>query len=232
MNMWKKGLLSAAVLAVAVPGAAFAAASTPAAPGPIQERIATLKDKANLKLDEWKNDEKKQARLDQFGVHKKTYLTLLAEKYAPDTEADWNAVFAEREQLVNELKSLKPTAEQKEALKSKRQAAAEELRKEWKDGTLSKEDLKAKLEALKGQINTYKDQMTDLRGPAIENRQEIQKAFTDAVASGNADSIRQSLASMLDEAKKENAALAAAIEKIKSASDETSGTEAPAADAA
>lgn len=40
------------------------------------------------------------------GVHEQTYLTLLSEKYAPDLVQQWKAVFDERNELIEQLKSL------------------------------------------------------------------------------------------------------------------------------
>ncbi|MGD8192101.1 hypothetical protein ACQCN2_19195 [Brevibacillus ginsengisoli] len=44
-------------------------------------------------------------------IHRQTYFTLLSEKYTPESTKQWREVFAERERLIKEMKSLQNGAE-------------------------------------------------------------------------------------------------------------------------
>lgn len=119
MKNWKKHLLATTlVLSMAVPAAVHA------------ENAAshTWKSIAGAKLqDAGQHKEGKHFGEHKFhhgmkyNVHRQMYLTLLAEKYTPESVDQWKAVFAERARLVEELKALSGMSKEKEEKAGNRQ---------------------------------------------------------------------------------------------------------------
>lgn len=231
MKIWKKSVIAATVLAVALPAAAFAATpkSEMNAAKKLNRQIEELRNHQSKAVESLRQSTKSSLQqADNLGIHKKTYLTLLAEKYAPATVNDWNTVFAERERLLNELKALKPTLEEKQEQKDLRKNEKEDLRKEWQEGNLDLNALKQKMEELKSTMGSLKDLKVQDWMPLIKERAELQQTFTDAVTSGDGGKIADSLAQQLAQTKTENSRLADILAKLKEKKAESSPSSVPA----
>lgn len=229
MIFWKKSLIALSVSALALPAAAFAAAAAPAAGSP-PGLAQTVRQKAQAAADTARTNAKKAIRESaNLSVHKEMYFTLLSEKYTPSDTEQWKAAFAERERLLGELKALKLSDEEKAAIKETRSAELQKLRQERKDGTLDKEALQARIQELKDSWQGLKALKTDEWDGTLAGRQELHKAFTDAIASGDSAAISAVLPQLLAQTQKENSALADVIAKLQA---ELQNTAAPAATSA
>lgn len=194
MKLWKQGLIALGISALALPVAAFAADSTP--PAASINANKAIRESAGI------------------GVHKEMYYTLLSEKYTPADTEQWKAAFAERDRLLEELKALKPTLEQKAAIKENRSGELGRLLQERKAGTLDKEALQAKIQELKDGWQGLKALKTEEWDSALTARKELQKSFTEAVESGDAAAIGAALPKLLAQTQQENAALAELTAKL------------------
>jgi len=194
MRNWKKVVATSALaLTIISPMSVFAETSTDQAqnttqdankPGAIQqgEEFFVPRGHKFLKVGVG-------ARLMGVGVHQQEYLLLLAEKYAPETKSEWEALFAERNQLLEEIKS---------DLKSKLTDQNKEEIKIWKEQAKSRlQDLdKSKL-------------------PDLDEKKEIFQTFTEAVKSGDAEQIKASLNQLLANFKEQNELLSKRAEELK-----------------
>ncbi|MDF2922913.1 MAG: hypothetical protein K0R57_1827 [Paenibacillaceae bacterium] len=210
MKYWRKSLITTVCAALILPTAASAASSADAsapsegaAAGP-KARIAEFRGQQSHPLDSFRRGAWNTVReADNLGVHKRTYLALLAEKYTPETATAWNAAFSERERLVNELKELKPAEEDRKTAAEERYA----LSQEWKSGSLTLEELKQKYGEMKdGWISLKALRQVEWK-PLAEERAGLRQTLTAAVGSGDAAAVSTVLNSLLSQIEKENAAL-------------------------
>ncbi|MGG1313876.1 hypothetical protein [Cohnella laeviribosi] len=145
------------------------------------------------------------------GVHQQTYITLLAEKYAPDTVQAWKDAFAERSRLSEEFQSLRESevwknipGEWKQDLSGQAKDKLEtlkELKEKVKSGEWSKDQLKEEIE-------------NQLPEEAKERKERLEK-FTEAVKSGDAERIKSALAELLTDFKDQNHELAQKLDELK-----------------
>lgn len=252
MLNWKKTILPIAALAVAIPAGAFAASSDSTDNGSnAAPSTAPKADQAPGGQQNWKDKGKgfeghggrghkghMDGMMGGFGfmagkgqnasVHQQTYYSLLAEKYAPDTTAGWDAAFAERQKLQEQLKSLKSS---KDELRSTFEAKRKELQDKLQKGEITKEELQKQLQDLKGSFKGAPTGSAEDFKAEHEARQALQKQFTDAVASKDAEKIKAALTALLDQYKKDNQQLAAKIAELQ-ANQQTQKTEPQATPAA
>lgn len=188
MNMFKKMIIPS-VLAVAliVPVTAYAAASseTQSAPNPItnQAQIRQLKDDPAKGYGHRGHHFSKRCFMLDGGVHQQMYLTLLAEKYAPETSANWQPVLAERNRLQEEFKALfksNPSgwkksmrAKSKEEMIAKRQKQMEvynnfEAAIKSKDAAKIKTAMSILLENFKKHNVKMAEKLVELKKQAVE----------------------------------------------------------------
>lgn len=84
-------------------------------------------------------------------AHHEMYLTLLVERYAPETAAEWSAVFAERNRLKEELKALydaQPDRKKKE-MKEEKKKRKEEAQNKDEHARMMRESFERFTEAVK-----------------------------------------------------------------------------------
>ncbi|WP_289136911.1 hypothetical protein [uncultured Brevibacillus sp.] len=96
MKHWKRGIVaSALVMGMTIPGVVQAAAP---ATLPFTEDSVKPSHRDH-------GDHAKKFHGMHSGAHQKMYMTLLAEKYTPNSVGEWQAAFKERERLMNELEA-------------------------------------------------------------------------------------------------------------------------------
>ncbi|TMV45422.1 hypothetical protein FE783_29300 [Paenibacillus mesophilus] len=252
LQMLKKSLLPAALaLALIVPAAAYAAgqttpdtnsgsASKPQQQQEIKKKQLIIKHMGDIRdraHGAFQAPMIKHRMADQQ-VNQHKYLELLAEKYSPDTLADWKAALTEQQSLHEQLQSLMRDQGVQDALKAEREQhqkqwkdKQEELKKQWKD---KQEELKKKVESGEISKEQIREQMQSGRLPfgaamkgglqkalpkeaaaAMHDAMKHRQALTEAVKADNADAIRAALAPILEDVKKGNEQAAARIAKLK-----------------
>ncbi|PYI57414.1 hypothetical protein [Paenibacillus flagellatus] len=239
LNGWKKTMLPAALaLALIIPAAAYAAEQSGQSDGsgsaPSADSSAPAQPGGKARFG------KGHGGFDHRGpggfgggtlsktigdkqVNQRKYMELLAEKYAPDTLADWQAALDRQEALGEELKALLQDQGVHDALKAQK----EELQQQWKT---KRDELKQKLENGEITKEQLREQAKDgslpfgrgIKGGVWEgDAAELQDArthrqeLTDAIKADNADGIRAALANVLGDVKQANDAIAAKIAELK-----------------
>jgi len=96
MKHWKRGIVAVILgVSMALPGVVQAATNS-----------AHSYSTDNVKpLHRDHGDHAKKFHGMHSGAHQKMYMTLLAEKYTPNSVGEWQAAFKERERLMNELEA-------------------------------------------------------------------------------------------------------------------------------
>lgn len=191
MRNWKKVIATSALaLTIISPMSVFAETSTDQAqnttqdankPGAMQQKEDFFAPRGHKFLKVGVG-----ARLMGVGVHQQEYLLLLAEKYAPETKSEWEALFAERNQLLEAIKTefnTKLTEQNKEENKIRKEQAKDNLEK-------------SKL-------------------PDLDEKKEVFQTFTEAVKSGDAEQIKASLNQLLANFKEQNELLSKRAEELK-----------------
>lgn len=158
----------------------------------------------------------------RIGPHREMYFLLLAEKYTPESLADWKAVLAERERLIEEWKSLKPREqwqEKKEQFRSDVKEKMAEIREKFKNGEVTKEQVREQVqqwkEDKKEQIKGWKEENRAKLEQLIGERKELFQTFTQAIQSGDDEAIAAVLPNILKEVQRVNQVLAQKIDEIK-----------------
>lgn len=218
MKYWKQSLIVLGISALALPVAALAAQEG----GPALSRHASIPPLAQSSLSKAGNtaqtaasNAKKALRESaSLGVNKQMYYTLLSEKYTPGDTEQWKAAFAERDRLLGELKAIKPTAEEKAAMKEKLSAGLEKLREERKAGTLDKQSLQDQIKGLKESLGGLKALKAENWDSVLTGRKELQQSFTAAIEAGDAAAISTVLPKLLEQTRGENTALGQLVAKL------------------
>lgn len=218
MKYWKQSLIVLGISALAVPVAAFAAQEG----GPALSRHAsvpplaqTILQQNGLPAETAKTGASKALRESaSLSAHKQMYYTLLSDKYMPGDTEKWKAAFAERDRLIGELKAIKPTTEQKAAIKEKLSAGLEKLHQEHKAGTLDKQSLQDKIKELKESRHGLQELKAENWDGILAGRKELQQSFTEAVKAGDAGAISSVLPKLLEQTRQENTALAQLAAKL------------------
>lgn len=190
--IWKKvgvpGLL-ALTLAAALPAGVYAAqtgqgleeaSGKQALVGQMQEKL----EKAREFRESW---------IFADGLHRETYMLLLAEKYVPASVPDWEDAFAEREAVMDRIKEPQPLEEPKDEWKAK----LEEQKEKLENGEITLRELKENVEAWKdGMQDVWEEKREEIQ-PIIDETKALKEEFDAAIASGDADAIAAILPSML-----------------------------------
>ncbi|MEK3884895.1 hypothetical protein [Paenibacillus sp. PL2-23] len=188
-KVWTKTLVPgilALSIAAAMPAGAYAAE--------IGQRTgaANIKAEAANALKE-RTQAIREARLLADGLHRETYLLLLAEKYAPATLPEWEAAFAERKAVKEQLQALEPVQNRKEDL----QARLEEQKAKLDSGELTPREFKENVLQWKSSRQNAWEQKRDSLQPMKEQAKALKEAFHAAIASGDAAAIQAALGDML-----------------------------------
>lgn len=210
MHKWKKNILaSTLVLLMAMPIAAYAETST-----------TTTEQLQGKQVNEHGFGKVRHAT--HLGPHRQMYLTLLAEKFSPDSVDEWEAAFAERKKLTTQWKALHAGEEksdvEKKALKEQFKQLAQDLNKKVESGELTKEQMKQQLiewrdtnlgDAKKDLIQARnKEELSQKR----EQFKQLHEEFDTAIEFGDADKIKAVLPKLLEQVKATNLRMA---EKLK-----------------
>ena len=234
MLRWKKAILPLAVLAAAIPATVFAESresgsdiqSAPAIPATPPQTDA-IEHGRHHKGGRFHGHGFGLGTKQDMSVHKRAYMELLVQKYAPETASQWEAAWAEQTKLVEQLKGLMPSQEEREALRKEFDAKRDELSKKLQAGEITKEEMMTQLRALKAECMGPGGKLGIARNEEEwEARRTLQKQFTDAVAAKDAAKIKTALAALLEQQKKDNENLAAKIKELQA------GKTAPSAEAA
>jgi hypothetical protein len=153
-------------------------------------------------------------------VHSQEYLTLLAEKYAPDQSAAIKAAFDEKAAISKQIQDL--TTANKAALTQKRtdeKAKVDDIKAKVTSGELTQAQADAQIQALEAANETDKEV-----APADETAQKTaQKALNDSfdaavqavVSGGSADQLTQVLPKLVENLKAENQKLNDRLAQLK-----------------
>jgi hypothetical protein len=217
MLNWKRNFVVATlVLIMIVPVTAHAA-------------VEEGSSKASTESMQMGDMQKKHAKLHhnrqealKMGIHRQTYLLLLAEKYTPEDLAEWKAAFDERERIIEEFKSLElkekrqdKKAEVREGVKEKMKGLHEKV----KNGELTREQAREQLkqwrESHKENFKNWKEDKREELAPILEARKQLHEEFTQAIASGDEQQIKSVLPKLLEEMNRVNDRLNVKLEEIK-----------------
>ncbi|WP_333870716.1 hypothetical protein [Desulforamulus putei] len=191
MNNWKTKVLSTALaLSVLVPAASYAADETTAL------KVFSQKGFAHHQRI---NSENRQS-LD-------TKMLDLISKYTPDSLQDWKNALAEREQLMAKLKGKAPNHKQKTQLSDEVKAKVNAIRRDLKDGKITKEQAQEQLKALG--LQNFKDK----KKAAFEN--SLMGQFMQAVKDNDEAKIKELLPQLLQQLKDKNQELSARVSEAK-----------------
>jgi antitoxin component HigA of HigAB toxin-antitoxin module len=216
MKRWQKSVLATAlVMGLAIP-AGVHAAETQAQPA------AKLTQAGQVGVQHERQGEHPKTKWHRgmhLNAHRQMYLTLLAEKYTPDSVDEWKAAFAERERLMTELKAVREQNgkdEQNQKLREEWKALSEKLHEQVKNGEITREQMKQ-------QLKEWRDKNFGERNPkdaeamraVMEQFKQTHEAFDAAIQSGDAEKIKEVLPKLLDEVKTVNQHLAKKLEQKK-----------------
>jgi hypothetical protein len=213
MKQWKKGILATAlVMGMALPVGAYAQTAETTNPAPVKQLVQ----------EKWEKHQHvhKKAKLRHalsLGTHRQMYLTLLAEKYTPESVDEWQAAFEERERLVAEWKAAKEEGKNQE-LREEFRKMVQELHEQVKSGKLTREQMKQKIKEWRLQhFGDKDDEAADREGlrEFLEQFKQIHEEFDAAIESGDEAKIKSVLPKLLDEVKAVNAHLAKKLEQKK-----------------
>ncbi|MFD2370349.1 hypothetical protein ACFSO0_10455 [Brevibacillus sp. GCM10020057] len=194
MKHWKKGMVATAlVVGLAVP------ASVQAAGSPIVLENSTAH--AHPDHGQWHEKMRYGMHMD---AHQRMYMTLLAEKYTPGSVGEWQAVFKEREKLLEQLRAAREAAsEEKMQMRSR-------LREQVKNGEITSEQMEQKYKEWKEKNRGSQDQAGEKenRQALREKFRQVHEEFDAAIASGDAARISGVLPKLLEQMKAKNEWLA------------------------
>ncbi|RNB86843.1 hypothetical protein EDM59_10185 [Brevibacillus nitrificans] len=138
-----------------------------------------------------------------MGAHQRMYMTLLAEKYTPNSVGEWQSVMKERERLLEQLRSARETASEE---KSKMRA---QLREKVKSGEISSEQMEQQYKEWKEKNRgTVPSGEKENREAQREKFKQVHEEFDAAIASGDAAKIKVALPKLLEQMKAKNDRLA------------------------
>ncbi|MGM0713303.1 hypothetical protein [Brevibacillus parabrevis] len=211
MKKWTNSMVVAAIAAgLVLPGLALAEETTLATTG-----MMTASRTAHSHGDHERVDIKVRHGM-HGSAHQKMYMLLLAEKYTPDSVAEWQAVFKERERLMNEFAALGEDPKWKAKREERRQLVSK-LNEQVKKGEITSEQMEQQLkdwrEKNMGMPGMKEDR--EARKARMEKMKTTHEAFEAAIESGDAAKIKQVLPQMLEQMKAKNTAMAERLEQKK-----------------
>ncbi|MGN7471716.1 hypothetical protein [Brevibacillus sp. SAFN-007a] len=211
MNKWKNSMvMTTLAIGLALPSFAQAAEASLA-----DAKMTPVHQTAHSHGEHEK--EHKHFRHGMHGsVHQKMYMLLLAEKYTPDSVAQWQEVFKERERLMSEFAALREDPKWKAKREERRQLVSK-LNEQVKKGEISSQQMEQQLAQWKeknmGMPGTKDDR--DARKARMDKMRMTQEAFHAAIESGDAAKIKQALPQMLEQMKAKNTVLAQKLAQSK-----------------
>lgn len=232
-------LMPAAVLTMALgmPAAAYAADA------PLAQSTAVTANISAKKHDG--HHRQPMASLTAAGAHEAMYLTLLAEKYAPDSANEWKAATAERARLRGEIRSIRESDNwrklnepeddmrkeaKKEEVKPEEGKKSEPMKEEGKKGEGKKESGKqggkedngkwqSRSESKKGKGESKSEskgkESPQGKGADSESHRQLHEQFTQAIESGDAARIKSALAELLPAYTQRNQQMAQHLDAMK-----------------
>jgi hypothetical protein len=211
MKRWKRGILATTlVMGLALPAYAQTADTnqTPVKEGAQQQ----WKDHQHVpKLGKLRHALK-------LGTHRQMYLTLLAEKYTPESVGEWQAALEERERLVTEWRAAKDKDGKQKELREEFKKMVKDLHEQVKSGKITREQMKQKIKEWRAAHMGDKEN----DGHGKEGFREFMKGFKPlheefdaAIESGDEAKIKAVLPKLLDEVKAVNAYIAKKLEETK-----------------
>ncbi|EJL40709.1 hypothetical protein BAG01nite_43820 [Brevibacillus agri] len=211
MNKWKNSMVIATIaMGLALPS--FAQAAEPGLPD------TEMTPASRMAHDHGEHGQMhKKMRHGMHGsVHQKMYMLLLAEKYTPDSVAQWQEVFKERERLMSEFAALREDPKWKAKREERRQLVSK-LNEQVKKGEITNEQMEQQLAQWKEKNMAMPGakEDRDARKARMEKMRMTHEAFHAAIESGDAAKIKEVLPQMLEQMKAKNALLAKKLEQRK-----------------
>ncbi|GED32837.1 hypothetical protein P9761_26045 [Brevibacillus centrosporus] len=193
MKQWKTGWMATAlVVGLAMPGSVLA----------VQQPLVQANNVTLAHGDHGKGQVKMRYGM-HMGAHQRMYMTLLAEKYTPNSVGEWQSVMKERERLLEQLRSARETAsEEKSKMK-------DQLREKVKSGEISSEQMEQQYKEWKEKNRgTVPSGEKENREAQREKFKQVHEEFDAAIASGDAAKIKAALPKLLEQMKAKNDRLA------------------------
>lgn len=218
MKQWTKGLLATTLaLGMALPVAAYAAEGQ-AAQAPAAQHI---KEIVQQKWEHHQKEHRKHRLLHalSLGTHRQMYLTLLAEKYTPDSVDEWEAAFAERERLVTEWKAQKSAENdpKKQQLREEFKQLAKQLHDRVEKGEITREQMKLQLKEWRtkhlGEERSAGDK--EAFREFLEQFKQLHDEFDAAIESGDEAKIKAVMPKLLAEVETVNQHIEKKLEQKK-----------------
>jgi hypothetical protein len=209
---WKKGILATTlVIGMALPAYAQTADTTNQTP--VKEVVQQKWKDHQLAHKKWK-----LRHALSLGTHRQMYLTLLAEKYTPESVDEWQAAFEERERLVAEWKAAKDKDGKQKELREEFRKMVKDLHEQVKSGKITREQMKQKIKEWRvAHFGDKEDDSRDKEGlrEFLEQFKQLHEEFDAAIESGDEAKIKAVLPKLLDEVEAVNAHIAKKLEEKK-----------------
>ncbi|PLR67051.1 hypothetical protein [Bacillus sp. UMB0893] len=172
----RKLLTACTALALVIPTTALANAEK------MQTYEQTMSEKQNEMKQEWaeKRAERKQKLLQ------------LVSQYSPETKQEWENAFSEREELMKQLDK-SDLKEKRHELRAKRKQEIAEFKEKVKNGEITKEQMREKIESFKGNKREHR-----------EGRSEMREQWKEAIEKNDKVKIQQLLDGKLTRFKEHN----------------------------
>lgn len=225
MKNWKKIWIPAALaLAVAIPGAAFAASENSSTTA-VQDQGQAQDQHFSGKFGKGKGSQGHQMQRgehDRFAmdVNHQEYMLLLAEKYTPDQLNDWKAAFGGQKTIKDQIKPLLEAkkAEQQQN-RQQMQQQMQELKNKMDSGELTKEQAMEQMKQLRGDIKSGQKYMGGSMKEQMQADKALHDQFNQAIQTlldtNNAVAVKTVLPQMLDHLKQQNQKLAEKLNQLK-----------------
>ncbi|WP_421617497.1 hypothetical protein ACAF76_003785 [Brevibacillus sp. TJ4] len=204
MKKWNQGVIAAALLlGTVLPGGVHAQdLSQPVA----LEQMSRDEGGGHLKFRQ------------RISAHQTMYMTLLAEKYTPESVDEWKQVLKERDRLIEEMRAAKEASgEDREwmAKREERKKIREELRAKVEKGEITSDEMKQELEKWKEKNFPGKAGDDQARRAQMEQFRAVYEEFDGAIQSGDSAQIKAVMPKLLEQLKAKNERLAKRLKEVK-----------------
>lgn len=205
MKKWKQGLIAAVLLVGAVmPGGVHAT----------EEGVQTKGSSLNsgILAKQKSSDPSGHIKFRQrMSAHQNMYMTLLAEKYTPDSVNEWKDVLKERDRLIGEMRAAREAAKQDPewmAKREERKKMKEELRAKVEKGEITSEQMKEEMQKWKEKHFPGIAGEEEARRAQMEQFRAVHEEFDAAIESGDSAKIKAVLPKLLEQMKAKNQRMA------------------------
>lgn len=212
MKKWRQGMMAAALLT----GAVLSGGPHAVVDG-AQAKEGTVV--SSLVPEQESHDQGGHHKFRQrISAHQRMYMTLLAEKYTPESLGEWQTVLKERDRLIAEMKAAREAAGQDRAWLAKREErkqVKEQLRAKVEKGEITPEQMKQQWQEWKEKHFPGKTGEEEERRAQMEKFRAVHEEFDAAIESDDQAKIKAVLPKLLEQLKAKNQRLAKKLEEVK-----------------